>query len=105
MQQFHKIKSHTGGHGGAEVTHLPPTSEVGGSNPGPYVGKLVVAYRWSAVYSTEPWHQLYVLVSSARKTTHRDTTCTVLKATLKPQINKHNNSLPLTRNYNSYTIM
>ena len=31
-----------------------PTSEVGGSNLGPYVGKLVVAYRWSAVYSTEP---------------------------------------------------
>ena len=23
-------------------------------SPGPYVGKLVVAYRWSAVYSTEP---------------------------------------------------
>ena len=37
------------GHGGAVVTHLPPTSEVGGSNPGPYVGKLVVAYRWSEV--------------------------------------------------------
>ena len=30
------------------------TSEVIGSNPGPYVVKLVVAYRWSAVYSTEP---------------------------------------------------
>ena len=29
--------------------------EVGGSNPGPYVGKFEVAYRWSAVYSTEPW--------------------------------------------------
>ena len=36
------------------VTHWPPTSEMGGSNPGPYVGKLVVAYQWSAVYSTEP---------------------------------------------------
>ena len=24
--------------------HSPPTSEVGGSNPGPYVGKLGVAY-------------------------------------------------------------
>ena len=35
------------------VTHLPPTSEVGGLNAGPYVGKLVVAYQWSAVYSTE----------------------------------------------------
>ena len=36
------------------VTHSPPISEVGGSNPGAYVRKLVVAYRWSAVYSTEP---------------------------------------------------
>ena len=42
------------GQGGTLVTHSPPTSEVGGSNPGPYVGKLVVAYRWLAVYSTEP---------------------------------------------------
>ena len=42
------------GHSGAVVTHSPPTSEVSGSNPGPYVGKLAVAYRWSAVYSTEP---------------------------------------------------
>ena len=40
------------GHGGTVVTHSPPTSEVGGSNPN--VGKLVVTYRWSAVYSTEP---------------------------------------------------
>ena len=36
------------------VTHLPPTSEVSGSNPGPYVGKLVVTYQWSTVYSAEP---------------------------------------------------
>ena len=35
------------------VTHTHPRSEVGGSNHGPYVGKLVVAYRWLAVYSTE----------------------------------------------------
>ena len=32
------------GHGGAVVTHLTPTCEVGGSNPEPYVGKLVVSY-------------------------------------------------------------
>ena len=32
------------GHSGAVVTHSPPTSEVGGSNTGPYVGKLIVAY-------------------------------------------------------------
>ena len=31
------------------VTHLPPTSVVDGSNPGPDVGKLVVSYQWSAV--------------------------------------------------------
>ena len=41
-----------GGHVG---THSPPTFEVLGSDPGPYVEKkLVVAYRWLAVYSTEP---------------------------------------------------
>ena len=39
---------------GAVVTHSPPTSEVSGSNPRPYLGNLVVAYRWSAVYSIEP---------------------------------------------------
>ena len=32
------------GHSGTVVTYLPPTSEVCGSNPGPYVGKLVLAY-------------------------------------------------------------
>ena len=42
------------GYGCAVVTHSPPTSEVGGSNHGLYVGSLVVAYHWSAVYSTEP---------------------------------------------------
>ena len=33
-------------HSDAVVTHSPPTSEVWGSNPEPYVGKLVVADRW-----------------------------------------------------------
>ena len=46
--------TYLGGHDGTVVTHSPPTSEVRGSNPGPYVGKLVVAYQWWAVYSTEP---------------------------------------------------
>ena len=41
-------------HGDTVVKHLASTSEVGGSHPGPYVGKLVIAYEWSAVYSTEP---------------------------------------------------
>ena len=54
------------------VTHSPPTSEVGGSNTGPYVGK-------SAVTVLNP-DQLYLLVSFAHKTTHHDMTCIVLKA-------------------------
>ena len=37
--------------GGVVVQHLPQTSEVNGSNPRPCVGKLVVAYLRSAVYS------------------------------------------------------
>ena len=50
-----------------------------GSNSGLYVGKLVVAYRWLAVNSTEAWPTVYVLVSSTHKNTRRDITCTVLK--------------------------
>ena len=43
------------GHGGRVVTLSPPTSEAGVRSPSwPQVGKLVVACRWSAVYSTEP---------------------------------------------------
>ena len=38
------------------VTLSPPTSEAGIRSPAwPQVGKLVVACRWSAVYSTEPY--------------------------------------------------
>ena len=45
----------TWGHGGRVVTLSPPTSEVGVQFPAwPQVGKLVVACRWSAVYSTKP---------------------------------------------------
>ena len=43
------------GHGGSVVTLLPPISEARVRFPtGPQVGKLVVACRWSAVYSTKP---------------------------------------------------
>ena len=43
------------GHGGRVVTLSPSTSEAGvRSLSRPEVGKLVVACRWSAVYSTEP---------------------------------------------------
>ena len=58
MPQQHEhysfIVSFHWGHGGAVVIHSPPTFEVCCSNPGPYVGMLVVVYQWSAVYSTEP---------------------------------------------------
>ena len=51
----HSIQLFTGGHGGRVVTLSPPTSEAGVRSPSwPEVGKLVVACRWSAVYSTEP---------------------------------------------------
>ena len=43
------------GHGGRVVALSPPTSEAGvQSLARPQVGKLVVACRWLAVYSTEP---------------------------------------------------
>ena len=43
------------GHGGRVVTLSPPTSVAGVRSPEwSQVGKLVVACRWSAVYSTEP---------------------------------------------------
>ena len=48
-------RGHGWGHGGRVVTLSPPTSEARVRSPSwPEVGKLVVAYRWSAVYSTEP---------------------------------------------------
>ena len=47
------------GHGGRVVTLLSPTSEAGVRFlTQPQVGKLVVACRWLAVYSTEPWQTL-----------------------------------------------
>ena len=72
------------GHGGTVAIHSPSTSEVGGSNPGPYVGQQVVAYQWSAVYSTEPTPTIHTLFS-ALKTGRCDVTCTGLKATINPQ--------------------
>ena len=44
-----------GGHGGRVVTLSPPTCEIGiRFLAKPQVGKLVVACRWSVVYSTVP---------------------------------------------------
>ena len=64
LQYFYKIMSNCvpmgivsvgRGHGGRVVTLSPPTSEAGVRFLAwPQVGKLVVACRWSAVYSTEP---------------------------------------------------
>ena len=55
MSGFSNFRIHEGGHGGRVVTLSRPTSEAGVRSPSrPYVGKLVVACRWSAVYSTEP---------------------------------------------------
>ena len=67
------------------VTHSPFTSEVSSSNPGPYVGKLVVALTGGLQFTVQNLDQLYVLVSSAHKTTCHDMTCTVLKAMLNPK--------------------
>ena len=67
-----------GGHSGRVVTLLPPTSKAGVRYPTrPQVGKLVVGRQ----FTVQNLDQLYVLVSSALPTTHRDMTCTVLKAT------------------------
>ena len=54
------------GHGDVVVTHLPPTSEVSGSNPRPYVGKLVVTD--GRQFTVQNLDQVYVLVSSPHKT-------------------------------------
>ena len=51
----HSFKVKQRGHGGRVVTLSPPTSEARVRLLAwPQVGKLVVACRWSAVYSTEP---------------------------------------------------
>ena len=60
-------------HGDTVVTHLPPTSEVGSSNPRPYVGKLVVARTNGRQFTVQNLDQLYVVVFSA----HKNTSCTI----------------------------
>ena len=52
-QEYWGLKVNKMGHGDTMVTHSPPTSEVGGSNPEPYMKKMVVSYQLLAVYSTE----------------------------------------------------
>ena len=49
------------GHGGAVVTNLPPTSEVSGSNPEPYVGKMALLTDGiGQQYTVQKLDQLYV---------------------------------------------
>ena len=53
QQSFPSLGGRT--HCGRVVTLSPPTSEAGVRFPAwSQVGKLVIACRWSAVYSTEP---------------------------------------------------
>ena len=55
MRQAQALDGDLGSHSGRVVTLSPPTSEIGVWFPAlPQVGKLVVACRWAAVYSTEP---------------------------------------------------
>ena len=68
------------------VTNYSPTSEVCGSNPKPYVGKVVVSLTNGRQFTVQNLDQLYVLVSSAHKTARRDMTCTVFEVDVKPQI-------------------
>ena len=64
------------GHGVLVVRHWPPTSEVSGSTPDPMLEdwKLLTEGQQFAVQNLD---QLYVLVSSSHKTTHRDMICTL----------------------------
>ena len=55
MYREFKVEAGVGGHSDRVVTLSPPTSEAGLRFPAqPQVVNLVVACRWSAVYSTEP---------------------------------------------------
>ena len=60
------------------VTHSPPTSEIGGSNSGPYVGKLVVTDVRQ--FTEQNRDHLYILVSSAHKSSLCHMVGTVFKA-------------------------
>ena len=62
------------------ITHSPPTSNVCGSNPGPLLGKVDSFLPVDGLqFTVQNLDQLYVLVSSAHKTTQSEMTCTLLK--------------------------
>ena len=78
------------GHGGRVVTLSPPIYEAGVHFPTrPQVGKLVVACRWSAVYSTEPWRTVCTgFLCPSNYPSWYDLYS--VESDVKPRINKHN---------------
>ena len=66
-------------------THSPPTSEVGCSNPGPYVGNLI-ALTDGRQFTAQDRDQLYALVFSGHKTTRPDMYS--IESDVKAQMNK-----------------
>ena len=90
MYSVASLKDTSRGHGGPVVTHLSSTSKVSSSNPGSYVGKLVVKlFTDGRPFTVQKLDQLHVPVSYAHKTARCIMTYTVLKATFsKSQIYK-----------------
>ena len=70
------------------VTHSPPTSEFGGSNPGSYVGKVGSCLPMVLQFAVQNLDQLYVLVSSAHKNYKSCYDLYSVENDIKPQINK-----------------
>ena len=50
------------------VTHLPPTPGIGGSNPGPYVGKIIDFYQVSSLQCRILANCMYCSIESNMKT-------------------------------------
>ena len=63
------------------VTHSPSTSEIGSLM---WKSWLLLTDGWQ--FTVQNLYQLYILVSSAHKTTHQDMTGTVLKTMLLSKI-------------------
>ena len=66
------------GHSSIVITHSPPLSKIWAWIPAlPQVRKLVVAYHWQAVYSTEPWQTVCTGFFFHARTTTCHSTITV----------------------------
>ena len=90
--QTEAVTIHSWGEGGGQWHSgnicLPPLSSEFESQPG------VKWESWQLLadgqqFTVQNLDQLYVLVSSAHKTTHHDMTCTVMVEILKTQINSN----------------